>query len=127
MWKFFESSLKKRLADLTEVSTTEERVHKSRFPHANTSNRNRSKTSMKARLSSLRHVQGSSLHIIRFHIPKAPSGHLQPSADPSQMWRDHHAYIDHWLDAARKVKPARLPLPVRRFWSKQARVMSMPA
>ncbi len=52
---------------------------------------------------------------------------LQPSADPNQMWRDHRAYIDDWLDAARNVKAARLPLPVRRFWSKQARVTSMPA
>jgi secernin len=52
---------------------------------------------------------------------------LQTSADPNQMWRDHRAYIDHWLDAARKVKAARIPLPMRRFWSKQARVTSMPA
>jgi AraC-like DNA-binding protein len=27
MWSFFEPSRKKRLADLTEVSTTEEKVH----------------------------------------------------------------------------------------------------
>ena len=52
---------------------------------------------------------------------------LHPSADPDQMWRDHRAYIDRWLEAARKVKAARLPLPVRRFWKKQARVTSMPA
>jgi hypothetical protein len=43
------------------------------------------------------------------------------------MWRDHRAYVDDWLDAARSVKAARSPLPVRRFWSKQARVTSMPA
>ncbi|NNE18676.1 MAG: hypothetical protein HKN10_09380, partial [Myxococcales bacterium] len=52
---------------------------------------------------------------------------LQPSADPDQMWRDHRTYIDHWRDAASKVKAARVPLPMRRFWSKQARVTSMPA
>ena len=52
---------------------------------------------------------------------------LQPSADPHQMWREHRAYIDRWRDAARKVKAARVPLAMRRFWSKQARVTSMPA
>jgi dipeptidase len=52
---------------------------------------------------------------------------LQPGADPKPSWRDHRIYIDDWLGRALQVKPSRIPLFTRWFWSKQSRANSIPA
>ncbi len=51
---------------------------------------------------------------------------LEPNANPATAWREHRVYVDEWRQRARKVKAPRTPLLERRFWTRQARELSIP-